>query len=173
MRLENIPIFTDQGVNVIIETPRGSQNKYDYEPGWEVFKLKKALPMGMVFPFDFGFIPNTLADDGDPMDVLVIMDEPSYPGCLVPCRLVGALEASQVEKRGKKERNDRLVAIAEASKLYEGITNITDLNETMLSEIEQFFIDYNKQESRKFKPHGWVNAKRAHKLIQKGAKEKV
>ena len=95
MKIKNIPTLHDGLVNVIIETPRGSQNKFDFDPKLRVFVLKKTLPMGTVFPFDFGFIPKTLGEDGDPLDVLVITDEPAYPGCMVHARLLGVLEARQ------------------------------------------------------------------------------
>src|SRR4051812_48346051 len=98
-------------LSVIIETPKGSQNKFVYDPGMDLFRLKKTLPMGTTFPFDFGFIPNTIGEDGDPLDVLVIMDEPSYPGCLVECRVLGILKAKQTKK--KEKRNDRVIAIAD------------------------------------------------------------
>ena len=78
----------DGTLQVIIETPKGSRNKFSFDPDQEVFSLKKVLPAGMVFPYDFGFLPRTLADDGDPIDVLLLMDEPAYPGCLVPSRLI-------------------------------------------------------------------------------------
>jgi inorganic pyrophosphatase len=156
-------------VNAIIETPRGCQNKFDYDPKQGVFLLKKTLPMGTVFPFDFGFIPGTLAEDGDPIDVLVIMEDPAYPGCLIRIRLLGVLEATQEDDKGKKIRNDRLVAVSDCSVLYQGIKNIDELNKSMISEIENFFIDYNKHEGRKFKPSGWKNSKKALQLIKSGS----
>src|SRR4051794_16686563 len=100
------------GVNVVIETPKGSRNKFAYDPASRLFELKKVLPRGIAFPFDFGFIPSTLAEDGDPLDVLVLMDEPAFPGCKVRCRLVGVIEAEQTEKGKKTLRNDRLIAVA-------------------------------------------------------------
>ena len=102
MKIKKIPTFYKGLVNVIIETPRGSQNKFDFDPKLGVFTLSKTLPMGTVFPFDFGFIPQTLGQDGDPLDVLVIMDEPAYPGCLIHTRLLGVLEAGRKTRREKK-----------------------------------------------------------------------
>ena len=160
------PYEKDGLINAVIETPRGSQNKFTYDPGLEVFRLKKTLPMGTVFPFDFGFIPNTEAEDGDPVDVLIIMEEPTFPGCLVECRLLGVLEASQKEKGDSAKRNDRLVAVASKSVLYSNVSNIKDLNTNMITEIENFFIDYNKHEGKKFKPLRWGNMKKALALIK-------
>src|SRR5215218_5291083 len=95
-------------IDVVIETPRGCRNKYAYNKKLKAFKLKKILPAGAVFPFDFGFIPDTKSEDGDPLDILVIMDEPAYPGCVVECRIIGALKALQ-SKKNNMVQNDRLV----------------------------------------------------------------
>src|ERR1700720_3283403 len=97
-------------IHVIIETPKGSRNKFAFDPAQKVFQLKTVLPAGMTFPYDFGFIPSTKAEDGDPVDVLVLMDEPVFPGCLIQCRVVGIIEGQQGKKK-QKERNDRIVAV--------------------------------------------------------------
>lgn len=86
-------------VDVIVETPRGSRNKIKYDPSSRHFKLSKVMPEGMMFPYDFGFVPGTKAEDGDPLDVLVLTDEALFAGCLVECKLAGAIEAEQTEKR--------------------------------------------------------------------------
>jgi inorganic pyrophosphatase len=168
MKFDKINPVYNKLIQAIIETPRGSQNKYDFDPKQSVFILSKTLPMGTVFPFDFGFIPGTLGEDGDPLDILVIMEDPSYPGCLIRVRLLGVLEARQEDKKGKKIRNDRLVGVSDCSVLYNGIKNIDDLNKSMVTEIENFFIDYNKHEGKTFKPSGWKNAKKAMALVQSG-----
>jgi inorganic pyrophosphatase len=169
MNLANISPIKDGLLNVIIETPRNSQNKFNYDFELDLFRLKKTLPMGTVFPFDFGFIPNTLAEDGDPMDVLVIMDQHAYPGCLVECRPIGILEAIQKEKDNTKERNDRVVAVSATSILYSDIKDVKELNKNMVKEIENFFIDYNKHEGKKFKPIKWSGRKEAIKVIEKNS----
>jgi inorganic pyrophosphatase len=170
MKYQRIPPLERKLINVVIETPRDSQNKFTYDPGLRVFKLKKTLPMGTTFPFDFGFIPNTQGADGDPLDVLVIMDQHAFPGCMVKCRALGILEAKQTEKNKKSTRNDRIVAVAECSVEYGNITDIKDLNKNMVEEIENFFIDYNKHEGRKFKPVKWCSANQAIKLVKKQVK---
>ncbi|MDR3678662.1 MAG: inorganic diphosphatase [Flavipsychrobacter sp.] len=156
-------------VNVIIETPRGSCSKYDSDFELETFKLDKVLPLGMEFPFDFGFVPNTKGEDGDPLDVLVMMDEAGFAGCLVVCRIVGVLEALQTEGDGKQMRNDRIIAVASVSNLYEKIDGIASLGENILNGIESFFINYNKLAGKEFKPLGWHDATAALKLISKNA----
>jgi inorganic pyrophosphatase len=167
MKVDSIKSNNKKVINSIIETPRGCQNKFAYDPEFKTFRLHKTLPMGTVFPFDFGFIPRTIGADGDPLDILIIMEEPVYPGCLVTTRLLGVLEAKQREKDGKKVRNDRLVGVSECSVLYKGIKRIDDLNKSMVKEIENFFKDYNKHEGKKFTPLHWKGRKRALKLIAK------
>ena len=155
-------------INVIIETPRRSQNKYDYDPKLNLFKLKKILPLGAFFPFDFGFIPNTLAEDGDPLDALVLMDEPAYPGCLVPCRPLGILIAEQQEQGGgKKIRNDRLITVSVASNIYGHMQELEQLGKEVIKGIEEFFVDYNKNENRIFTPVKWRGADKALKVLEK------
>ena len=167
MKIGKLPPKEKGYVHVIIETPKGSQNKFDYDPKTDAFCLSKTLPMGTVFPFDFGFIPETLGQDGDPLDILVIMEEPAFPGCLLKARLLGVLEATQTSKDGIKIRNDRLVGVSDCSILYGSIKNINDLNKSMISEIENFFIDYNKHEGKKFSPLGWKDKKKAYHLIKR------
>src|SRR3954469_10958899 len=116
MRLDRLPPFAGKKsvLRVVVETPKGSRNKYAYDPELKVMTLKKTLPEGMVFPFDFGFVPCTKGEDGDPVDILLLMDAPACPGCVVECRLIGLIEAEQIED-GSKERNNRLVAVATSS----------------------------------------------------------
>lgn len=153
-------------IDVVIETPKGCRNKYSYDERLKAFKLKKILPAGAVFPFNFGFIPETKGEDGDPLDVLVIMDEPAYPGCVVECRIIGALKAQQSEKKKMKE-NDRLIAVSVVSTEYSDVKELDDVNQNTLDEIQHFFISYNEQEGKKFEPKGWTNPKEAMQLIRK------
>src|ERR1700750_1623567 len=95
----------------IIETPKGCRNKFDYARDAGLFMLGGLLPEGMLFPFDFGFIPSTLGEDGDPLDIMVLMDAPAHVGCLIDVRLIGVIKAEQTED-GKKETNDRLLGVA-------------------------------------------------------------
>jgi inorganic pyrophosphatase len=97
----------------------------------------------MVFPYDFGFVPGTKAQDGDPLDVLVLTDEPLFPGCLVACRLVGVIELTQ-EESGSRERNDRLIAVAQASLLYADVKDLSGLNRVVLKQVEEVFVNYQK-----------------------------
>ncbi len=153
----------------IIETPRNRRNKFDYDPDSDLFRLGGLLPEGMAFPFDFGFIPCTLGGDGDPLDVMVLMDEPAHVGCLVEVRIIGVIEAQQSEDGGS-ERNDRLLAVAVHSYSHEKIDSIEDLNPSMLDQIEQFFVSYNKLRGKKFKLKSQGSPKRAMSIIGDGIK---
>jgi len=130
-------------IQIIVETPSGSRNKYKYDQKTKRMKLSKVLPEGMIFPYDFGLIPGTKAEDGDPLDVLVLTDAPTFPGCEVEVRVIGVIKANQ--KEGDKEnRNDRLIAVAEQSVLYAEIKDLGDLDFTLLKQIEAFFTNYQK-----------------------------
>jgi inorganic pyrophosphatase len=157
--------------NIIIETVKGSRNKFKYDTATGSFLLCKVLPCGSVFPSDFGFVPSTVGDDGDPLDVLLLMDTPCFPGCRVHCRLIGVLKAMQTDDE-KHERNDRLLAVAEESHDHKDIHSIKDLDKHLLKEMEEFFISYNETIGKQFKPLAWRGPNRAKKLVQKGG-EKV
>ena len=128
-----LPAFNgDEGiVHVVIETEKRSRNKFSYDEDLNIFRLKKVLPEGMSFPYDFGFIPSTLAEDGDPLDVLVLMDESGCTGCLVECRVIGAICGEQ-SKDGEKVRNDRLVGVAVQRHTHSSLKEINDLNPALL-----------------------------------------
>lgn len=156
-------------LNVVVETPQGHRNKFKFDEELGMFKISHVLPAGAMFPFDFGFIPSTRGQDGDPLDVIIVMDEPAFPGCIVESRVVGVIEAEQTE--GKKTfRNDRLIAVAVESPRHGAIRSIDDLNERLVSDIEHFFESYNKQRGRVFKPISRKGAEGAKKLIAEGQK---
>lgn len=155
-------------INVVIETSRDSRTKLAYDPKRGTFVVKLVLPQGMSFPFDFGFIPSTLADDGDPVDVLVLMDEPVPAGTIVPSRLIGVIEAVQTEKDGTKDTNDRLIAVASAHELFTDVRQLSEVPESVTDQIEHFFISYNEQQGKRFEPKGRHGRKRAEALFEKG-----
>ena len=148
---QGLPPTDDKGkVQVIIETPKGSRNKYAFDEEQRVFALKKVLPAGMTFPYDFGFIPSTKAEDGDPTDVLVLMDEPAFPGCLLKCRIIGVIEGQQGKKK-KGERNDRIIAIEEANHSYAHIHHVQELGKKFVKELEEFFVNYHDLQGEKYR----------------------
>jgi inorganic pyrophosphatase len=155
-------------VNVIIETPYKSRNKFDYDKETGLFKFHKVIPTGMEFPCEMGFIPHTKGEDGDPLDALILMDELTYPGCLVESRLLGVIKATQKEKGEKEIRNDRFILVPANMKEYNHLQDIKDLNKTKVKEIACFFENYNKAEGRKFTLHKIADSKEAHKLLKKG-----
>jgi inorganic pyrophosphatase len=165
-----LPPFDEEtgDLNVVIETPQGSRNKYVFDEKLGLFVLKGVLAAGHSFPFDFGFIPQTLGGDGDPLDVLVLMDEPAFAGCLVPSRLLGVIEAEQTETDGRIERNDRLIAVAANSKTHADVKSINGLNETLVDQIEHFFVSYNEAKGKKFAPRGRFAARKAKLIVQEG-----
>jgi len=151
----------------IIETPKDCRNKFDYDPDSNLFMLGGLLPEGMMFPFDFGFIPSTLGADGDPLDIMVLMDAPAHVGCLMEVRIIGVIIAKQTQG-GKTESNDRLVGVAVHSYQHEDLESIEDVSKTLLDQVEEFFVSYNKQRGKKFKITGLGGPKRAIKFLKAG-----
>ena len=151
----------------IVETPRGCRNKFDYDPEANLFKLGGLLPEGMMFPFDFGFIPSTLGDDGDPVDIMVLMDAPAHVGCLIDVRIIGIIEAKQTEG-GKTESNNRLLGVTVHSYDHEKLRTIDEVSKTLLDQVEEFFVSYNKQRGKKFKITGTGGPGKALKFLKVG-----
>lgn len=162
---ESLPPRTGAGlINIVIDTPKGSRNKFKYDESAQCFRLSRVLPAGTSFPFDFGSIPKTVAEDGDPLDVLLLSDAPSFPGCLVTGKLIGTICAEQAEQN-KTIRNDRLLAVPVTSANPAIFSSLEDLPETWLTEIEHFFISYNQIQGRKFNPFGRGGPDEADKTL--------
>jgi inorganic pyrophosphatase len=157
-------------LNAIIDTPKGSRNKFKYDEKIGMFKLGGALPLGTVFPFDFGYLPSTKAEDGDPLDILILMDDPAFVGCLVPAKLIGVIEAEQTEDQDTT-RNDRLIAVAADSRNHSHVRFLGDLNNNLVHEIERFFISYNETKGKKFEILGRFGPDRALTLIDSAARK--
>ena len=161
------PFDSESGdLHVVIDTPKGSRNKFAWDEELELFELGGVLPAGAVFPYDFGFIPNTRGEDGDAIDVLVLMDEPAFTGCLVTSRLLGVVEAEQTETDGKVERNDRLIAVSAKSRTHGHLKSLDQISEALICEIEHFFVSYNAAKGKKFKPLRRSGPDRAKQLVQ-------
>jgi inorganic pyrophosphatase len=161
--------FSEDGklINVVIETPSGSRNKYAYDPETGLFKMRKILPNGTDFPMDMGFIPGTKGQDGDPLDALVWMDFPGSVGVFIECRLLGVIEAVQQEKNKKPERNDRFLFVPECSHEYGHLNSISELSRIKVEDIEGFFKYYNSMEKKKFEILGMKGPKKALSIIKK------
>ena len=149
--LDSLETWSGRYLNVVIETPKDQPNKLKYDATAGTMRLSKVLPVGMVFPFDFGFVPSTQGADGDPLDVLVLMDAPAPPGCLVEARLIGVLRCTQREARRKSVTNDRFLAVAKEASTYRHIRDIRDLSGPTLDQIEAFFVQYNAVSGRVFR----------------------
>ncbi|HEX4426581.1 MAG TPA: inorganic diphosphatase [Terriglobales bacterium] len=153
-------------LRVVIETPKGSRNKYAFNAKDHVYELKTVLPAGMAFPYDFGFVPSTQGDDGDPIDVLVLMDEPAFPGCVLLCRIIGVIEGEQTEKGKKALRNDRIIAIQQDAHSWNDVKTAKDLEDHFCKELEQFFTDYHKLSKTDYKVLALKGPGRALRLIK-------
>jgi inorganic pyrophosphatase len=159
----------DSGLlNVVVETPRGSRCKYKYDESGGFFRLNKLLPLGATFPYNFGFVPSTRGEDGDPLDILVLTDEPVAVGSVVPVRLVGVLEAEQTERDGRTVRNDRLVGVIETPYNPPEIHSLEEFGDERVDEVVHFFVAYNQAEGRRFRPVGRHGPDRAESLVEVG-----
>jgi inorganic pyrophosphatase len=159
-----------RAINVVVETPRGCRNKFKFDEKLGLFRLNSVLPAGSVFPFDFGYVPGTRADDGDPIDVLLLMDEPVFTGCVVRARLIGVIEAEQ-EEDGKTERNDRLLGVACDSRDHQHLKGMKDVEPHLLKEIEHFFVSYHQLTSTPFKIRGYRGARVAVRLLERAEQQ--
>lgn len=160
----------DAIVHAVIETPQGSVHKLAYDEARGLFLLKRALPLGMAFPHDFGFVPSTRGDDGAPLDVLVLLDGPTAPGVLVEARLIGVLKAEQHEEGAAPERNDRLLAVSPLSARHGDARTLDDVGARTVDAIERFLVRYQEALGRTFTPLGRGDARRAMRLVDEGAR---
>jgi len=153
-------------IEIIVETPKGSGFKYKYEPEKKLFRVNKALPVGLVFPYDFGFIPGTKGEDGDPLDVLIFSEFSFSQGSMVECKVIGSMKAEQTEGK-EKMRNDRIFVVPDINGLYPVYKSLKDIQKEKLKEIESFFIYYNAMQDKIFKPLGTLNAKQTMSIIKR------
>jgi len=169
-----LPVTKDGLVVVVVETPRGSGNKLKYDTSLGVYRLDRVLPVGLAFPFDFGFIPRTLAEDGDPIDAIVLLDSPVHPGCVVLARLLGIL---QVEQRdggvGKWKRNDRIVAVPGGPKGHASHRALRDVDPFELDAMEAFFRTYHALEGDGFRVTGRGGIRAAEAALRRAADDYV
>lgn len=156
----------DEGlVNVFIETPKGSQEKFDLDNKSGLLTWSLELPAGLSFPFSFGFVPNTEADDGDALDIILLLDGSIPSGTVLPVRLIGVMKARQKEE-DEWVQNDRVIAVAHLSRAYSDIHDIGDLQDTLKDDIESFFKSYNKAIDRAFESNGFEGQAEAYKLLE-------
>ena len=149
-------------VNVIVEVPKGSRNKYEYDPMSKRIKLDRVLFSAVHYPADYGYIENTLAEDGDEVDVLVLISEPTFPGCLIEAKPLGVLQM-----RDEKGNDNKILAVPLKDPLYQHVNDIHDIAPHLLTEIENFFLTYKKLEAKVVATDGWVDSKKALEYLNK------
>lgn len=153
-------------VRAVIETPAGSRAKFDLDPVSGLFELKGMLPAGMAFPLDFGFIPSTIGEDGDPIDLLLLSEAALPVGALVTVRLIGAIEARQTEQDGVVQRNDRLVGRLATSHAHASVDRLDQLGDGFAEDLKRFFVTYNDLKDKHFEVTALSGAERAVELVE-------
>jgi len=153
--------------DVVVEIPKGQRNKYEVDHESGRIRLDRMLFTSTRYPSDYGFIEHTLADDGDPLDLLVIAEAGTFLGCLVEVRLIGGIQARQTQ-RGKTARNDRLIGVAAESRAHARTQRLGDLPAKLLDEIERFFVTYNEARGRRFRVDRRVGPGTARRLVREG-----
>ncbi len=163
MDLSRIPAQPKPGViNVLIEIPGGSKNKYEYDKELGAFALDRVLYSSVKYPYDYGFIPNTLADDGDPLDGMVLIDEPTFPGCIIAARPIGFLEMID-----GGDRDEKILCVPDKDPRYTNVKSLKDIAHHRLEEIAEFFRSYKNLEKKVTQILGWQDVERVQPLVDK------
>lgn len=162
MDLSRIPAQPKPGlINVLIEIPAGSKNKYEYDKDLQAFALDRVLYSSVQYPYDYGFIPNTLADDGDPLDGMVIMDQPTFPGCVITARPIGMLEMID-----SGDRDEKILCVPDKDPRYAQVKSLKDVTDQRLDEIAEFFRTYKNLEKKVTEILGWKDIKDVMPLVE-------
>jgi inorganic pyrophosphatase len=166
-----LPAFSDDGdLRVVIETPRGSSAKLDYDPKLKTFTLSKALLAGLTYPYDWGFVPATIAQDDDPIDVMVIHEAATFPGLVLTCKIIGVLQVEQHRKGKRSKRNDRLFAVPRHSPSEKDLDDVRQLSSAKRDELVKFFIATDELKDKRLKILGWKGPKVALRTVKAGIK---
>jgi inorganic pyrophosphatase len=159
--LSRIPAQPKSGViNVLVEIPAGSKNKYEYDKDLEAFALDRVLYASVQYPYDYGFIPNTLAEDGDPLDGMVIMDQPTFPGCVIAARPIGMLEMID-----GGDRDEKILCVPVKDPRYTEVKSLGDIAPHRLDEIAEFFKTYKNLEKKVTEILGWKDVDQVASLV--------
>ena len=163
MDLSRIPAQPESGlVNVLIEIPAGSKNKYEFDKDLNAFALDRVLYSSVQYPYDYGFIPNTLADDGDPLDGMVLMDQPTFPGCVIAARPIGMLEMID-----GGDRDEKILCVPDKDPRYADVKSLSDVAQHRLDEIAEFFRSYKNLEKKVTEILGWKGVTDVTPLVEK------
>jgi inorganic pyrophosphatase len=176
MNLAAIPAFAQDDIfHVVVEAPRGSSVKFKYEPRWDAMSISRPLPLGVTYPYDWGFVPSTAAADDDPLDAMVLWDVPSFPGVVLACRAIGVLEVDQnrtAHDPSKRIRNDRIMAVPVEARRERVITDIAALSARVRAELEHFAVAATALEGKDVRVIGWGDAVAALKMVKDAAARK-
>ncbi|MHA2393236.1 MAG: inorganic diphosphatase [Promethearchaeota archaeon] len=149
-------------LNAVIEVISGSRDKYEYKHEWEVFMLDRIIPSSVIFPVEYGFVPQTLSDDNDPLDIMILSHEPLEVGCLVRVRVIGALIIEDEEGDDPK-----ILSVLVDDARFEGYKDIGDIHKHKLKEIQEFYETYKRLEPHKWvKFKEWKNVEEAKKIVK-------
>ena len=160
--------YDDNGaLRVVVEAPRGSSLKLEFDPKLRLFTISRELPLGVAYPFDWGFVPGTCGDDGDPLDAMVLHHQPSYPGVVLPCRILGMVEIDQREQKSKRVTNNRIIATPNWHEALSTLEEVRDLPICVRKQIEQFFVSSVAFMGKELVVRGWASSKKAKQFIDK------
>jgi inorganic pyrophosphatase len=160
--LSRIPAQPEPGlINVLIEIPAGSKNKYEFDKDMGAMILDRVLFSSVQYPYDYGFVPNTLADDGDPLDGMVLMDQPTFPGCVIAARPIGMLEMVD-----GGDRDEKILCVPAEDPRYANVKSLDDIATHRLDEIAEFFGTYKNLEKKEVQILGWQNVDKVKPLVQ-------
>jgi inorganic pyrophosphatase len=167
-RLDRLPPYAEEGaLRVVVESPRGSAIKFAFDPQLRMFVASRELPFGVVYPCDWGFIPGTKGEDGDPLDAMVLHPQASYPGVVFPCRILGMVEFEQSDGKGPPTRNNRVITTPGWHDTLASLRQARDLPAALRNQIEQFFLIADTATGKKATVKGWINAKDTRRFIDR------